>query len=347
MDIGISLYLGTGLKKNLEIIQKARNANVTYAFTSLHIPEEKVDNYASQVHALLKACKDNNLQLLVDVSPKTLEKMGYFSFTQLAKTSIKYIRLDYGFSYQEIIALSKLFHIVFNASTISSEDINQLQRLGADFTKFIACHNFYPKPLTGLTMDKVIKINRRFQYMGMKTMGFVAADLTLRGPLQLGLPTIEKHRQGDVLENILELHVFGETDICVIGDIDVQEKTWQQLQDLSAGFVRLKATILPEYNFIKDGIHHDRVDASEYVIRSQESRGYAAIGKKIAPMEILPRKKGSISISNELYARYSGELEISRIDLPIEEKVNIIGKVMDDDIRYLPYICDGLGFKLE
>jgi len=48
-------------------------------------------------------------------------------------------------------------------------------------------------------------------------MGFVTGDLMLRGPLKLGLPTIEKHRQGDVVENILELYVSAETDICMIG----------------------------------------------------------------------------------------------------------------------------------
>jgi len=348
MDIGISLYLGTGLQKNLEIIQKAKQAKVKYIFTSLHIPEEKVDDYPKQVQTILAACQENDLQLLVDVSPKTLEKIGYHSFDELAKTSIRYLRLDSGFNHQDIVNLSRQFNIVFNASTLTSKDMIALQKLGADFSTFIACHNFYPKPLTALSIEKVVKINRKLQYLGMRTMAFVAGDLTLRGPLKLGLPTIEKHRQGDVLENILELYVSAETDICMIGDIDVQEKTWQQLQDLSNGFVRLKANILPSYDFIKNMIHHDRSDSSEYVIRSQESRGYAAIGRKITPMDVTnSRNKGSIFISNELYERYSGEIEIARIDLPIEKKVNTIGEVIDEYKQYLSYICDGIGFILE
>ena len=38
MDAGISLFLGTPPKQNEQIIEKARTANVKYAFTSLQIP---------------------------------------------------------------------------------------------------------------------------------------------------------------------------------------------------------------------------------------------------------------------------------------------------------------------
>ncbi len=47
-----------------------------------------------------------------------------------------------GFQAKETLALSKGFHIVFNASTISHEDIIAWQAAGADFARFTACHNF-------------------------------------------------------------------------------------------------------------------------------------------------------------------------------------------------------------
>ena len=36
-DFGISLYLGTGLQKNAEIVEKAHLSEMRYSFTSLHI----------------------------------------------------------------------------------------------------------------------------------------------------------------------------------------------------------------------------------------------------------------------------------------------------------------------
>lgn len=41
-----------------------------------------------------------------------------------------------------------------------------------------------------------------------------------------------------------------------------------------------------------------------------------------------------------------GELEIARIDLPWEDRVNIIGQVQETHMKYLPYIQKGLGVKL-
>lgn len=347
IQTGISLYLGSGMKKNLEVIQKAYKAHATYAFTSLHIPEEQVQDYQKEVKELLEACKQHNLHLFVDVGPRTLDKLGYVSFDELAQSGITHIRLDYGFSYEEIVRLSKQFHIVFNASTFMEEDIEALQQLHADFTRFLACHNFYPKPLTALSLQKVANMNQRMKQLGMKTMAFVAGDKDLRGPLHAGLPTVEEHRYGDIVLHMLELNKVAQSDICLIGDIDVTDDTWKKMEELQEGYVSLHAQIDEAYCFVKDMIHHDRPDSSDYVIRSQESRGYATQGAIISKEASKPRPVGAISIGNEEYLRYSGELEIARKDLDIEPKVNIIGYIDEKDLCYLPYIIDGMGFKFK
>lgn len=342
---GISLYLGTGYEKNKEIIEKAHKNNAKYAFTSLHIPEETVSDYEKEVKSLLDVCESNNLNLIVDVGPRTLEKLGFKNFKELKQTSITHLRLDYGFTYEEIIELSKDFNIVFNASTLLDKDIRELQSLNADFSRFSACHNFYPKPLTGLSLKKVNKINAKLKNLGITIMAFVAGDKDLRGPLHMGLPTVEEHRSGDVLFNVLQLIKETETDIPMIGDIDITDEAWIKLKELSEGYISLNARIDEKYSFVKNIIHHDRPDSSDYVIRSQESREFSSQGKIFQVESLKERKKGSVSIGNSDYLRYSGELEIARQDLELEPKVNIIGEVNIDDIRYLDYITDGLGFK--
>ncbi|MEG2800188.1 MAG: MupG family TIM beta-alpha barrel fold protein [Erysipelotrichaceae bacterium] len=345
IETGISLYIGSGIDKNTEIVKKAYEAHVTYAFTSLHIPEETVADYQKEVKLLLNLCKTYKINLFVDVGPRTLDKLGFKSFEELAKSSVTHIRIDYGFSYDEIIQLSKLFTIVFNASTLLESDIRELQARKADLSRFIACHNFYPKPLTALSLDKTKKINSRLKQMNIKTMAFVAGDKEFRGPLFLGLPTVEKHRNGDVLENLLELHFQGETDICLIGDVNIKDETWIQIKELQEGYVSITVQLEEKYGFVKDIIHHDRPDSSDYVIRSQESREYGSPGKTIVKEKTKERKIGSISISNKDYLRYSGELEVARINLPKEEKVNIIGQVNENEIKYLKYIINGMGIK--
>lgn len=344
-SFGISLYLGTGYKKNKEIIEKAHKNNAKYAFTSLHIPEEIVRDYQKEVESLLTICKVNNLNLIVDVGPRTLEKLGFKDFKELKQTSITHLRLDYGFTYEEIIELSKDFNIVFNASTLLDNDIYELKRLNADFSRFSACHNFYPKPLTGLSLKKVNKINEKLKNLGITIMAFVAGDKDLRGPLHMGLPTVEEHRSGDILFNVLQLTKDTETEICMIGDIDITDEAWIKLKQLSEGYISLHARIDEKYSFVKDIIHHDRPDSSDYVIRSQESREFSSQGKIFQVESPKERKKGSISIGNADYLRYSGELEIARQNIEPEPKVNIIGEVDINDIKYLDYITDGMGFK--
>lgn len=43
MKIGFSIYLNSGLKKNKDIIIKAKKYGAEYVFASLNIQEEKLD----------------------------------------------------------------------------------------------------------------------------------------------------------------------------------------------------------------------------------------------------------------------------------------------------------------
>jgi len=345
MKTGISVYLSTGYKRNEEIIKKASQANVTHAFTSLHIPEEEIQDYKAEVKRLLTLCKAYNLHLMMDIGPRTLDKLGIQSFSELKALNVTHIRLDYGFTYEQIIELSNDFHIIFNASTLGDEDIKQLRKHHANFEKFAACHNYYPKKLTGLSIDFVRETNKKMKSLGMTTMGFIPSHEDSRGPLYEGLPTVEAHRYNDFTLSLAQLHQDGLCDICFIGDIDLSDQNWLHFKEYQENIITLKANIHPDYQFIMDIVHHDRPDSSEFVIRSQESRSYGPPNRIITPLPKSKRILGSISIGNEKYLRYSGEVEIARIYLPLETRVNIIGQIDEKYLCYLPYIRHGMGFR--
>lgn len=361
MKTGISIYFSNSIEKNEDIIKKAVDSGVTYAFTSLHIPEENQVDYRDDIRKLMRGCKEGGLQLVVDVGPETLEKLGVSSIDALMDFGITHIRLDYGFTAEDTVRLAEKYHIVFNASTITDQDIRLWKEAGADFTRFAACHNFYPKQFTALSIERVSEINRRLKYLGFTTMAFVPGNLELRGPLFEGLPTVEAHRnrKNEVLLNMLELYYDGGCDVVLIGDVDIENKDWKAVSCLNLDYLEMKADIYPQYAFVRDIIHHDRPDSSEQVIRSQESRQYKMeiqpeeTGQEMHREESIKqsadagvRKAGSIFISNQKYLRYTGELEIARINLPKEERVNIIGQVAECDKKYLPYIRNGFGVKL-
>ena len=342
VEPGISLYLASGREFNLEIIRKAKEAGITRGFTSLHIPEETGKDYRRKAVTLLEDCAEAKIRLTVDVSPETPEKLGLSAIEELRNLGVGAIRLDFGFEEDEVVNLSRVFHIVWNASTVPADNMRKWASLGADISHFTACHNYYPKCYTGLSLEKVRKINEKLKLQGYRTEAFIPGNRVLRGPLMEGLPTVEEHRnQKDLLLSFLEL-ADASTDVVYIGDADVTDEDWKWMKDLRSGFVPLHAE-LSSHPELYSEVQHDRPDSSEYVIRSQESRHLAG-GSPVPPENTIGRQAGDICMSNDDFLRYRGEVEICRRALPQDMRVNVIGKIAERDLCYLPYIKDGMGF---
>jgi oligopeptidase A len=68
--------------------------------------------------------------------------------------------------------------------------------------------------------------------------------------------------------------------------------------------------------------------------------------REVLAENCISRNKGSITIDNIAYGRYSGELQICKRDLAFDERVNLIGRVSDDSLHLLDYIGDNQRFKL-
>jgi hypothetical protein len=344
METGISIYLSSGMDFNLEIIEKAKQANVKHAFTSMHIPEEDGDDYRKNATSLLKACQEAGLDLTIDVDPTTPEKLGLARMEDLLDLGVHSIRLDFGFEDRDIIELSKHFRLVWNASTVSYEDVRRWESLGVDISSFKGCHNYYPKPYTGLSLEQVREINTRLKAAGFTTEAFVPGNKVLRGPLKEGLPTVENHRNcKNFLLNMLELY-DAKCDIVYIGDCDIADEDWIRLRDLSAGFIKLTSPDL-KLDYFKSIIMHDRPDSSAYVIRAVESRLWDRV-EHIHPENTVDMEVGSICISNERYLRYEGELEICREPRNNDGRVNVVGHIDGSDLKYLPFIKNGMGFMI-
>ncbi|MBR5636940.1 MAG: DUF871 domain-containing protein [Pseudobutyrivibrio sp.] len=347
MKTGFSIYLSSGIEKNEEVIRKAKNAGASYGFTSLHIPEEDYEDYKKRVVQLLDLTNKAGIELMIDVDGDTPNRLGLKHMGDLLDYGVTSIRLDYGFSDKDVVALSKHFDIVWNASTTSPSDIKKWEALGADISRFTACHNYYPKPYTGLDVDRVKDINTNLRIAGYRVSAFIPGDKDFRGPLYQGLPTIEEHRSSckKVALNMLELY-RANTDIVMVGDVDLSDEGWQQFKWLSDGIIPLRVTLDNDYTELYGKIGHERPDSSSYIIRVEESRGWFA-GKSIVPKNTVDCKVGSISIGNDSYLRYKGELEICRMPRIADEKVNVIGQVWEEDLEYIPFIESGMGVVLQ
>ena len=349
LKTGISLYFSASIEGNERIVERAADAGVSYAFTSFQIPEETGTDFRQALDRLLGKLRAAHIALIADVGPDTCEMLGVDDIDGLGELGITHIRLDDGFTPEEAVELSRRFHIVFNASTITREEIMTWKRLGADLSRFSACHNFYPKRNTGLAIEDVRATDALLAAFGFEIMGFVPTDdpALARGPLFEGLPTVEAHRDRyDLALNMLEMRQVASCDIVLVGDPDVSDEGWKRLKQISRGYVELRCTLHPGYEYLYGQVHHDRPDSSALIFRSQESRR-ALRPAHVAADEFagLEREVGSIAISNERYARYEGELEVARVALPADERLNVVGMVDERDMALLPLVKQAFGIR--
>ena len=352
MMLGISVYLSEERQlQNAKWIERAASHGFTSIFTSLHIPEDDHSTYKQLLQNLGALAKQHQMELLADVSPQSLDHLGldWESLDTLLEWGLSGIRADYGFTSEQIVELSKKMKLGINASTISAAELQEWMEAGLNAHNVEAWHNFYPRPETGLDKDFFIERNRFLKSMGITTMAFVPGDAEHRGPIFAGLPTLEKHRGYPPAAAAAELMNSCYTDKVLIGDHSVKDGTLAQLAKIANATVPLRIELIggQTYEELFNKPHTNRMDPARDVVRSVESRSYAGQGSnKWEPMNQLERKKGSVTVDNILYGRYAGEMQITLADLPRDERVNVIARVMDEDLPLLDQIKAGTKFQL-
>ena len=326
--IGISFYLNDPLAE--ERIELAGKMNVKRAFTSLHIPEESGD-LANRAMVLLQCAKDAGIEVYADVSLKTPGHLGLDSLFDLKSLGVRGLRLDDFFEPELILKLGAEFKLALNASILFEDDIRALLEGGLKAGQLLAWHNFYPRIETGLSDWFFQRQNELFKKYGIPVSAYIPGDGEKRGPLFEGLPTLEEHREMDPFLAALELIHYGVGDV-YIGDPEVSEDLLRKLIDFDTGH-----TIEIRIEGFQEGEFKLRPDFSRDVLRFMDTRSV----EPILPENTSERWLGSITRDNDGYGRYRGEVQIALCDMPADERVNVVGKVVEEDIVYLSYLKPG------
>lgn len=311
-----------------------------FYFTSFHIAEEFSDEFAEKAKTLLKLLKESGREIIVDMSPRGLRNLGYDSLKDFVEAyDIDYIRFDFGFTQQEIIEASEYCGVAINASTVDAEFISQLNG------KVLAIHNYYPRRETGLDTEYFRHKNREIRMFDVRIGAYMTGDEQLRGPLHEGLPTLEMHR---FLKPYLQyMQLNREVDYVIVGDPGLSQRQAELISQTERdGILRLPCVLDEKYEYLYDQVLTNRPDAPRWLARVMESREYATFGKKVEPENCRERLFGSITIDNEKYLRYSGEIQITKNNLPQDERVNVIGSIVDDYLPLLRFLDRGSKFML-
>lgn len=349
---GISVFLNEDVTDEVkQYIRRMHNIGFKGIFSSIHIPEDDSSLYLDRLGQLGLIAKDYEMDLTVDVSGNALSRLGieYNNLSPLVELGVTGIRVDYGVSHEEIKLISDQLEVVLNASTLTIEDFNKLKELDVDFTSIEAWHNYYPRPETGLDKEYMIKLNKWLKEQGIVVMAFVAGEDELRGPLYEGLPTLEAHRFSHSLGSAIELRQTGFVDKVFIGDPGISpysQRQWDKY--LTDNVIYFEAIAISDttqqLNHI-DGKHTQRIDVARDVIRSQEARVKRDF--TVQPENIKDRPLGTITLDNSSYQRYEGEVQITKVNLPSDEKVNVIGYIQTKDQLLLEAIQPGQSFEIK
>jgi uncharacterized protein len=347
-----SFYFSEPLEQIEKKFQQASASGCTELFTSLHIPEDDLDKYHNKLPLIGELAKRYGVGVVADVTPASLTKLGISTeqLSALRGWGIIGLRLDDGFSMAEAAHYSHQIKVVLNASTLTDRECNELAACSANWDCIEAWHNFYPRPETGLSKEIVIQKNQILRRKGIRTIAaFIPGNKEKRGPLYEGLPTLEAHRYADPLCAYVELVRDCGVDKVFVGDIAVTEDALMRIKEFQDGVLPLRYRPFAAYDWLSlvETVHTNRRDAARDVIRSAESRlSLAWPDDALRPANAIRREKGSVTIDNSQYGRYAGELQITLADLPANGKVNVVGRIVEEDLPLLAYVGGGQRFRL-
>ena len=341
--LGFSLYLSTYEQQRPSL--EAWAGTGAPIFLSLHISEEFDATYCQRARAICHSLAAVGFRTIADVSVKTLRQFGCGSLTELARElKLWGLRIDYGFTPEEIGEMATEMPIILNASTTSPDDA---KRIAAKDQEVFALHNFYPRPETGLDEEYLMQTTNRLKDAGLSVQCFIPGDTMLRGPLHEGLPTLEAHRYCLPSAAFVDMALrFGMDDI-FLADPGLSKKEQERISHFcKTGIICVPALLEEDWKHLYGNVFTCRIDSPKWLVRFQESRVYSCQGDLVEPENCTERRRGVITVDNQNYGRYSGELMLIKEDLPADERVNVIGTVPENALLLVDRIERGAKFML-
>lgn len=319
---GLSIYTGLKdypLEKNLEYLKLANELGYEFLFSSAHINE--ASQAFNDLQLIIDTAYEYGIKLSLDISKPAMAKFKDFNHLYA-------LRLDYGFTHEEIVEMSntKPYKVELNASTLKAEDLEKLVLLGLNVKNVRASFNFYPKLYTGHDMEYVKEKIKLFSKFGISILVFIPSHKGMRPPMYEGLPTIEKHRTMDLALVIEDLKALGVDEIA-FGDAYASREELELLKAHQTDYLILpfkKAEGLPDalLEHLK-GEFQIRRDYNDLMLRSTTSR----TKESIVPFNTIERTENMVTIDNDNFLRYRGEINIITKALPKDERTNVVGMV--------------------
>lgn len=355
----------TYISKVCSTLSLASKYGYNEVFTSIHLPEYPLKDQLESLKIISEERKKYGLELTVDIGGAYFKNIlsNELIISLLKQQEIDFIRLDYGYSYEDVLTLHKKLNIkgfVINASIFNKQQLEKQIELLKKVDNNIAiraCHNFYVREESGLDETFALKQDSYLKEYNIPIYYCIPSHTHPRAPLYCGLCTLEKHRYMRLEDVICDLYLNYDLSAFMLADEWFSENEFETIDyTLNALTKKLNpvedikvhvfdtTTSEEEKIILKD--HEFRFDSPFYQLRSLSSRQMAEFSKEIKPNNTIMRKKASITIDNLLNKRYSGELQVILNDLQDKSSCNVVGEVInDEDLIKLMRFKEGVKYR--
>ncbi|MCL2567805.1 MAG: MupG family TIM beta-alpha barrel fold protein [Alphaproteobacteria bacterium] len=354
--LGISVYVGKKpLEEDLAYISLARKYGFSRIFTCFMFINEDTDEFFKKVKTVAAHAVKLGFEVFTDVNPTLLKTLGasYDNLKIFEDLGITGIRLDEGNSgfEESLISYSGNLKVEINASN-TAKLLDNIVSYQPCLTNILACHNFYPRRYTGLSEETFMNTSAAVKKHGIRLAAFVSSqepNTFFSQDFMEKLPTLEHHRDLPIIAQAKELFYCGLIDDVIISNAYASEKDLKSLSQLNKDIITLDVELAKGVDdfskeIIMDNLHINRGDTSAFMLRSTLTR-VKYKNESIPPFNTVDIKRGDITIDNDNYDKYKGELHVALLPMKNYGNVNVVGRVAENDMRLLQYIKPWSKFK--
>lgn len=343
--LGVSLYPDKSeFEQDIAYLQMAKVLGYQRVFMSfLQIDIKNPKRSIKRIRESAQKAKEIGMEVTLDIHPMVFKYLNLKEddLTYFHEMGIGVLRLDTCYDGKmEAMMTHNPYGIKIEVNM--SNDTHYLSHIldyQADCTKLMGSHNFYPQRFTGLSLPTFLSCSEKFKQHHIESAAFITSQSASISPwpVQEGLCTLEDHRDLPLVVQARHMKMLQLVDDVIIGNAYASE---QELQDVANVFqseydvlhvdVYEGVTSL-ERELMFQGMHEYRGDASAYVIRSSKKRmeyHKAELKKNHSGQDI---HKGDVLILNEDYGQYKAELQIALQDRRGDPRINVVGRIVNEE----------------
>ncbi len=329
-----------------EYIKVMKEAGFDTVFTTIFVPDEDKSMYLENIISIGETCKEHGMKLMLSTSEESIKEVKLdLDVQRLKDIGITGVRVTHTMDPEIAALLSEHFTVAISASHTSSEDLKVLNECGANLSNIEAWFYYYDRAEIGLSEDFMRNKIKFWKSMDIKTTAFAPGDDHHIGPF-VGSLTLEKHRAKHPLYSCIDLLTNFGIDNVIIGDSPLQPKTIHQFEKfMDENTLVFYVDVLDyEYFPLVKGLHKNRIDEAEYVIRAEDMVFQSDV--HVVNRYLVSRPRGSLTLDNYKYGKYMGEFHINKVDMELSRMVNVVAHVREEDIDLIDVCSGGMLFEI-